>query len=130
MRYGNRTIWRRFVTSPITMIVVFIVLIVLIKASLNVYGKAKSGAIRLDRAKAEFDRLDNRYVELADRVSSLSTEDGLETQIRTKFHAVKEGESVAVIVNSPNTASPVDAQQIHATSSIGWWSRLLRIFGF
>lgn len=130
MKYGNSSIAKRIIASPISLIVGIVLLVVLVKAGFNIYGKAELSSERLAQAQAELAKLQARQTELSARVGLLSTEQGLDTEIRTKYHAVKEGESVAVIVDETKTAAATNASQTLATSSLSWWRKVLHTFAF
>jgi cell division protein FtsB len=130
MRYGNRSLGKRVVASPFALVGAFILFVVLANASWNIYGKARASSARLEDVQIQLAQLRERQGELNSKVSRLSTEQGIESEIRTKFHAVKEGESVAVIIDEePKTAAVGDASSTE-TAPAGWWRRLLRIIGF
>ena len=131
MKYGNRSFWKRLIASPVAMIVSAVLLAIVAKAGWNIYEKARISSDRLAQAQAELAKLRDRQAKLSETVGYLSTERGLENEIRSKYHAVKEGESVAVIVDedagSTQRASATDSV---ASSTVGWWGRLLRAIGF
>jgi hypothetical protein len=130
MKYGNRSLWKSIIASPVALIVVLVLFVVLANASWNIYGKARSSARRLDDVRLEFAKLEGRKNELAEKVAYLSTEQGFEAEIRTKFHAVRDGESVAVIIDESRTANANNASTVVASTSVGWWGRMLQAFGF
>ncbi|MBP6858219.1 MAG: hypothetical protein KBC33_00090 [Candidatus Pacebacteria bacterium] len=130
MKYGNRSLLKRLVASPVAMIVAAVLLAVLAKAGWNLNEKARVSSSRLEQAQAELAKLRDREAKLSDTVGYLSTERGLENEIRSKYHAIREGESVAVIVDDSKTAAVVNASVTQATSSVGWFRRMLRVFGF
>ena len=130
MKYGNRSsFWKKVVASPLTLIVSAVLLAVLAKANWNIYTKASLSNTKLNQAQIELARQQARETELSGKVSDLSTDQGIEAEIRTKYHAVKEGESVAVIIDENKTASVVDASMTVATTSVSWWGRMLRGLG-
>jgi len=131
MKYGNRSFWKKAIASPLTLVIALILCVVLVNANRNIYDKVRSSKERLVAIQLKLAESEARKAELADKVAYLSTERGLETEIRTKFHAVKEGESVAVIIDEAKTAAVLNASETQATTtSSGWWKRVLRIFGF
>lgn len=130
MKYGNRSLLKRLVASPVALVVAAVLLAVLAKAGWNLYEKAQVSSGRLEQAQAELAKLRDREAKLSDTVGYLSTERGLENEIRSKYHAIREGESVAVIVDDSKTAAVVNASMTQATSSVGWFRRMLRVFGF
>lgn len=130
MKYGNRSIWKRFISSPISLIALAIVVFVLARAAANINDKVDASASKLAQAKAEYERLLERQASISRRVEHLSTDQGIEAEIRTKYHAVKDGEGVAVIVDGAQTANVLEsASGTIATSSPGFWRRLLQAVG-
>ncbi|MES2215848.1 MAG: septum formation initiator family protein [Patescibacteria group bacterium] len=125
MKYGNRSPWKKYVTSPITLALLIIILVVLVRATSNISHKAELGAAKLAQAQAEYQKLEDRQADLSTKVTHLSSEDGLESEIRAKFRAVKEGESVAVIVDDQQ-AAVVEAT---STVKVGWWKKFMGFFG-
>lgn len=132
MKYGNRSIWKRVLGSPISLVVAGIVLVVLVKATWNISSKTIQSAEKLAQAQAELARLNERQSELQGRVGLLSTDQGIEAEIRTKFRAVREGESVAVIVDEDDgpAVALLGSENIISTSTDGWFRRMLRRLGF
>ncbi len=129
MKYGNRSLWQKIISSPISIVVGVILLAILAKATFNISVKASQSSDRLIQAQVELSKLNERNNELSSRVQALSTEQGIEAEIRTKYHAVKDGESVAIIIGDARTASVNDASTTVKSGMSGWWSRLLHFFG-
>ena len=88
MRYGKRSPWKRIIASPISLVVMAIVVSVLSKATWNIYEKAVVSNDRLELAVAELERMKERQSDLSEKVTLLSTDQGVEAEIRTKFHAL------------------------------------------
>lgn len=135
MKYGNRSLWKRFIASPIALVVAAVLLAILAKAGWNIYEKAQISSDRLEQAQAELAKLRDRQTKLSETVGYLSTERGLENEIRTKYHAIKDGESVAVIVDeskeqSQRAAAAEAASSAQATTTLGWWGKMLHAIGF
>lgn len=127
MKYGNRSVWNKIVASPITLVIVLLLLIVLIRATWNIHEKAGISATRLDEVNAELNRLKERQSDLSMKVQYLSTDQGLEAEMRTKYLAVKNGEWVAVIIDKNATTAPSVTQTKTSTSL---WQRFLATFGW
>ena len=133
MKYGKFSIRKRLRSSPVILIVAVFVFALLFKAVWGIYGKSGASAAKLSQAQTELARLKVQEEDLSERVNYLSTEGGIEAELRTKYRAVKEGESVAVIVDRPETASAADRLASSTTDSgesRSWLARLLRKFGF
>ena len=130
MKYGNYgRLGKRFklFESPITLVVGLCVLVVLTKATWSIHQKVLASAAKLEQARAELDKLKTREADLSKQVSYLSSEGGIEAELRTKYRAVKEGESVAVIVDDGHQTATIE----NATSSdtTSWWHSILNWFG-
>ena len=84
-----------------------------------------SGA-RLVQAQNELQKLQEHQQDLSGKVAFLSTDQGVESELRTKYLAVKDDESVAVItgseVSTTSTSTPVVVQE-------NWFMRFLHALG-
>lgn len=130
MKYGNYSRTKRkfnLMKSPITLVVAVIIFAVLVKATWSIHQKVLVSNIKLSQAQTELAKLKARDTDLATQVNYLSSDQGIEAELRTKYRAVKDGESVAVIVDDPNqTASMANAS---STAAVGWWASILNWFG-
>jgi len=126
MRYGNHSLIQRMARSPITLIALIILFGLMSHAAWNVYSHERLASAELARSQADFDDLQEQKEALTQKIAHLSTEDGVEAELREKYRAVREGESVAVIIDATSSSFS------HATSTpqTGWWSRVLRALGF
>jgi cell division protein FtsB len=124
---------RRLIYSPITIVVLLVVVIVLAKATWNVHVKEAESRIYLDTAQAQLDTVSASQSALAAQVAGLETPEGVETNIRSQFLVAKPGEQVAVIVGGDSSSSDLSS----ATSSVfgtasggGFWQRIADFFKF
>lgn len=122
MKYGNRTFWHKVSSSPIVMVIVIILLIVIIRANFRIYGKVYVSNQRLQQSKNEIARLQERKLELASKVDKLSTGEGVESEIRSKYMAVKEGESIAVIIDDSEKNNYKD--NMISTTTDSWYKKV------
>ncbi len=131
MKYGNRSIWKKIGNSPLTLLVILIISVLLVRATFNIREKTLLGQEKLSRAEAELIKLEEKKKVLTDRVAYLSTEQGVEAELRTKYRAVKEGESVAVILDDKNQAAALVASSADTSDAdLSWWGRFIRFVGF
>ena len=131
MKYGNRSPWKRFIYSPAGIIIGCIGLFILIRAAWNIHEKAVVADERLSQAQAELSSLEQQKESLSSSISYLSTPAGMEAELRDKYHAVKAGESVAVIMDDAlSGASSSSSGGASSTPGVGWWSGLLNFIGF
>lgn len=91
--------------SPVFIIILFVFLIILIRAIFSVYQKQNMSAINLNKERMEYEKMNQRKEKLVSSIEYLKTDDGVESEIRTKFRLIKQGESIAVIVNDDSTTT-------------------------
>lgn len=113
-------------SSPIAIIILAILLIFMLRGVWGVYGKSSAAADRLAQAQASLDALKAHESDLERQVSYLSTDQGVESEIRSKFRAALPGESVAVIIDGTPTSTDNVPVVVPAKS---WWMKLLSVFG-
>ncbi|MFA6315049.1 MAG: hypothetical protein WC648_01620 [Candidatus Paceibacterota bacterium] len=134
MKYGKRSVWVKIRSSPIFVVVLVVLVGILAKATWSMNAKNNISEERLALARQEIDKLEERRSDLSYRVSYLSTEMGIESELRTRYRAVKDGESVAVIVDRSesdgSSVSSTSSLQSNIGADIGWWSSLIQKFGF
>ena len=123
-RFGEPR-WRRFLSSPLVIAVLLAILVFTAHAAWVIYEKDRLSAGRLVQAQANLKRLQDQQSSLNDRIKFLSTDRGIEAELREKYRAVKDGESVAVIVDASDTSTSTPA----AAAQAGWFRSFLQIFG-
>ena len=128
MKYGNRTPFQRLVRSHITLVLASIFFVILAKASWNVHQKAVASSLRLSEAQSELAKLKDRQTDLSSKVDFLSTDQGVESELRTKYLAVHSGESVVVIVGSATSTPKASSSDVVQTGE-GWFTRMLHWVG-
>ena len=129
MKYSNRPKMRiqRIANSPLMLVAALILCFILGKAAWGVYEKSTATQMRLSQVQSELVKLEDRHKVLASKVSLLSTDEGVEAEMRTKYRAVKEGEFVAVIVDTKTL--PALALSASTTPQKGLWGRFWGWFG-
>jgi cell division protein FtsB len=106
MRYGNRQpIWKKVLSSPFAILLLLILVFVLSRAVSNIGDKKDKIDQRLANVNNEYSKLIERERVLRDRVDFLSTEEGVEAELRSKYRAVADGEKVAVIIQDDSGTS-------------------------
>lgn len=131
MRYGNSLPSKKFALSPLVLVGLLFVLGLAIKATWSIYHKTVIETEKLSQASAELARLEVQKKDLEEEVKRLSTDQGIEAELRTKYRAVKEGESVAVILDNNNTAAAINTATTSPNNAdTSWLGKLLQIIGF
>ncbi len=105
------SIKRRAYSLPVLVILVVITLI-LARGTWEVLSKERATALRREDLESRIATMEERNSELQDNLAFLSTEEGLEGEIRGKFDVSEEGEHVVVIVEpKPETPSGDDIRK-------------------
>ncbi len=81
-----------------------IIIVVLLNSITKVYQKKKEAGEVLARMQQEQETLIDREQFLSESLKRLSTEEGLEFEIRKKLNVAKVGESVAIIVDETESS--------------------------
>lgn len=105
------------------MIIVLVILIVFFaRATWGVYKKEKESSANAYRATQELKRLSDREALLTSEIARLSTDEGIEEEIRAKYGVSKPGEEILIIVD-PNIATTTEVQD-----NPSLWERFKKLF--
>lgn len=131
MKYGNSSSWKKFFYSPASIGIAIVMFGLIVRGGFNIHEKALLAQDRLDQTQAELVNLEHQKQSLSASIEKLSTPAGVEAELREKYHGVREGESVAVIID-PNESGKVSGATTSGTSTpeLTWWGKVLRLVGF
>lgn len=90
---------RRYIYSPITLIVLLGVLYVVGRATWNVSLKQNDSETKKDQTQGRYEQLVSHRDALEASVAKLKTDEGVEQEIRDKFRMAKDGEQLIVIID-------------------------------
>ncbi len=108
---------RRLYSTPVLLLLAVITGLT-IRSTYQIVQKYRESAGYVDTLKQKANDLADREIELKEDITRLSTEEGIDTEIKEKFNVSKEGEKVAIIVDQTDNSSNT------ATSTEHWWKRL------
>lgn len=117
-RRKPKKIERVVLSLPFLFIVAALVVLVAISA-FKMYQTSQGTEETVERLEEERDELTVRQKQLVNTTANLSTQRGIEEEIREKFSVVKEGERVIVLVDDP------DASATSTAEDRAWWRSLL-----
>jgi cell division protein FtsB len=123
VEFNRKSRLRKYIHSLPALVLLLVILLLLLKAVWGVYEKERKSSENLDRARNEYLKIVAREKELRDAVDYLKTDKGIEAEIRTKFRAVREGESVAVIIDEEATSTAAVVEEA------GLWGKIKLFFG-
>ena len=83
--------------SKTSIVVVLIIVVLISRGVLSVYAKERSSRMELELLEKKKAELDSRLASVSANNSRLRTEEGIESEIRSKFDVVKADEGVIVV---------------------------------
>lgn len=99
------------------LLVLAVLVVVVLSSAWSMYQKKYSTQRTVERLQAEEAELEERRDVVSDAALDISTERGLESEIREKFSVAKDGERVIVLIDDEDeVATSTEAEQ-------SWWRR-------
>jgi cell division protein FtsB len=123
--FQERRRLKKFLHSRYAIAVLSIVIVLLARGVWGIYGKYERSKGIVERANADLAALAERERTLSKSLESLNTPEGKEREIRDRFGAVKEGETLVILVDET-----VPNEKAGTISGEGFWSRFFGIFDF
>jgi hypothetical protein len=122
---SKRKIQRRLY-SKVSIVVLAIIVLILGKATFNIYRKSAESRDNLHKAETEQKKLLEKEEVLTKDIMRLKSEKGRDEEIRGKFSVVKNGENVVVIVEDDKNNQKNDASQGGFFAKL--WHKIVSIF--
>ncbi len=98
----------------------------LIKSLWSLAEEVVEGRKMLGLVEESLTNLKNREADLQEKIRRLSTEAGLDKEIRERFPVARPGEEVIMVVGEiDNGQTTIESREQEI-----WWKRLLEKFGF
>ncbi len=113
---------RRFMYSPLTFIVFAGFIIMSAWNTWDMYQKSHKTAVLLEKTKEAYSDLENREAFLDSKIESLSTDVGVEAEIRDRFGVAKVDEEVIVILSDEKDTPLSNESQSIWSRMKGWFS--------
>ncbi len=98
--YQDKQKVRKFLHSRGMLLVLFIICIILIKSTFDMYIKSREAIENKEQAIAEYQELLDREDKLTESIESFETKEGMEKSLRDTYRVAKEGEGLVVITYS------------------------------
>lgn len=95
---------RKLIYSKVTIIVLSILLLILLRATVSLYGKRSEIITERNKKEEELREGEARLREADKKKAFLESERGKEEYIRTTFPVAKEGEGVIIIYDDKKSA--------------------------
>ena len=113
--------FKKFLFSKVAVFILFIMIFFFAKATLDVYFKEKESAKNLAEAQGEYTDLATRQATLQGDINRLSTDEGVDEEIRTRYNVAKPGENVLVIVSTSTATTTQEKPE-------SWWDKFRKLF--
>lgn len=110
---------KRLLYSPLVIIFLIIVSLGLSKGVYSMYQKYSESKESRQTLEKEIADLSTRKIYLEEELKALSSESGVEKRLRSTFDVKRDGEEVAVIVNTKKEGENEEENIVHKKTWIG-----------
>lgn len=126
MHEFNRNNKHSFWYSPLSLIILFCILVLFIYNIIGLIEKERETSKKKDLILSNIETLRSREASLSKDIAKLKTEEGVEESIRDKYQVVKEGEKMVVIVDE-NQKNDISSDN-ESIKDHGLWGWIKRVF--
>jgi cell division protein FtsB len=115
--------FKRLLYSKVTIIILGLLVIWLSYNVFGMYKKERDTRLRRIEQREVLDELEGREESLREEIERLSTERGIEEEVRSKFEVGKEGEEVIIIVDNPDdkNSEGLEKEKTFWQKVFGWF---------
>ncbi|QSH39678.1 hypothetical protein JXR01_01575 [Candidatus Kaiserbacteria bacterium] len=124
LRISDKRALKKLFFGKLGIIVLLILFMVFVKGTWSVYKKASFAQENKERAVQELDALYEHEMLLKEELARLGTKRGLEEEVRHKFDVGREGETLIVLVDTPDV--PTEKKEEEG----GIWHTIINFLGF
>ncbi len=124
--FQQRNRYKKYLYSKLVIFLLFVFLLMLGRATLNIYKKEKDSRVELERIEEQKAELEGRFNDIKAKAEHIQADAGIEAEIRKKFDVVKEGEGVIVIVEKE---LPLEVEQEKKNVLQRFWDSVKGVFG-
>ena len=117
--YQHKYIVRTLLYSPVTIVILFLMIILLLRSIMELNNKRISVAHVRDEARAKQEDTQTELIKAQGQLRDIKTDRGFENYVRATYPVVKQGEGVIVVYDQEG--SPVTPVRENMTI----WERLL-----
>jgi cell division protein FtsB len=125
--YTERRQLRKIVYAKPTIIILALITLFVARGAWSMYGKYTEATEKRDKTLAELNKLETREADLAHDIARLSSDRGVEAEIRGRYMVAKEGEKVMIIADAPELPSQ-EGTSLNNDPTL--WQKFLAAVGF
>lgn len=116
---------RSWIYSPIITVVLVIGMIWSTRVVMGIYMKNREAVALKSQSSQELLQLKEKEAQLRGKIEFLSTDRGLEEEVRNRYRAVKPGEQLVIIVDDPESTNQADQVE-----NKKFWQKVKHFVGF
>lgn len=120
---------RQILSSPILSFILFVILLILLNGIYGVYKRGEIARINRIEGDRKLALLKDRQERLSNEIAKLSTDRGVEEELRNKFQITKKGEEVMIVVDEV-PARPILGSISSKDGDQSFLKKLLELIGF
>lgn len=100
MRHSLTTKKKSWFQSPMVAVVLVLFVIWGGVAVIRAYAKQREAVVNRNASKRELKEVQQKQVELSANIENLSTDRGLEAEVRNRYRVAKPGEQLVIVVDN------------------------------
>jgi len=108
---------RRFVASPLVLAGIGVFIVIAGWNTWDMYQKWRLSEDALEKTRTSYENLEKREAFLDSKIDNLSTESGVEAEVRERFGVAKPGEGVIVVLTEEEEQQFIEEEE-------GWWAKV------
>ncbi len=90
--------------SPIVAIILVLLVVWGIISVVKAAAKQREAVALRDESRKELEGLDQKQTDLNQKINDLSTDQGMEAEVRQRYRVVKPGEQLVIVVDNEDTS--------------------------
>lgn len=110
--------------SPIVSVILVLLIVWAAFAVVGAYRKDRDATMMRDQSARELDDLNAKKIELGNHIQNLSTERGIEAEIRNRYRVERPGENLVIVVDNG------EPDKGHRSETDSFWTRLRAYIGW
>ena len=121
MKFGQKNSFKTYIYSRPVVGILSVIAVLLFLSVYERFGVERDMSNRRITSETELGRLQERKVQLEDRVQYLEGERGIEEEIRKNFDVAQEGEQVIILVGEESSADVVSEEVVVSYPWYQFW---------
>ena len=110
MKFGKQNSYKTYLYSRPIIVVLFVIVVFISMSVHERFGVERDMSDRRAVSEVELERLQERKIQLEDRVEYLEGERGIEEEIRKNFDVAREGEQVIILTGQEEMTDTIQEE--------------------